>query len=446
MNRGARAQWGSRMAFILAAAGSAVGLGNIWKFPYIAGENGGGAFVLIYLACIAFVGVPIFIAELYIGQNAQKNTVEAFETLHKKGTIWRFPGWLGIASAFLIFSFYSVVGGWVMDFEFRSIMQEFSGKTDQEIQGMLGGLFGNPLRQTLWHLIFMATTVAIVLGGIKKGLERWNKILMPGLFILLILLLGYSVTLKGFFPALEFLFKPDASKLTANGILIAIGHSFFTLSLGMGAIITYGSYLSKEEAIVNTAFLVAILDTLVALAAGIVIFSVVFTFGMQPQEGPGLIFSTLPMLFSKMPGGSILSIFFFMLVTFAALTSAVSLLEVVITYWTESHNMDRKKSTIGTATIIWLLGLLTVFSTNIMSDFKIFGLTFFDLFDKLTANYFLPIGGLLISLYYGWVLGPKAVEKTIGKPGIFSIGLLWSTRVISPLCILLIIYNLVIGF
>jgi NSS family neurotransmitter:Na+ symporter len=441
-----RAHWGSRLAFVLAAAGSAIGLGNIWKFPYVAGENGGGAFVLIYLACIAVVGIPIFIAELYIGQSSQKNAVQAFEQIHKKGSFWRLPGWMGLISAFLILSFYSVVGGWIFDFEMRSLLGELTSGSEESIAGSLGELITSPVRQSIWHFIFMSATVAIVLGGVKDGLERWNKILMPFLLVILGGLFLYSMSLSGFGDALSFLFAPDTSKLTPSGILEAIGHSFFTLSLGMGCIITYGSYLEKKEHIVKVAFQVAFLDAAIALMAGLVIFSVVFSFDLNPEAGPGLIFSTLPVLFSKLPGGMFISIFFFLLVSFAALTSAVSILEVVVAYWTETHQMNRKKSTIVMGSLIFLTGLLCVFSNNIMKDVKILGLTFFDLFDTATSSYLLPIGGLLISLFYGWVIGRKAVTETIHKRQGWAIqGLLWTTRVLAPILVLMVIYNKIMG-
>lgn len=438
-----RSHWGSRLAFVLAAVGSAVGLGNIWKFPYIAGLNGGGLFVLIYLVCIVMVGVPVFIAELYIGQQGQKNAVESFEELDRKKTPWRSAGFLGILSAFFILSFYSVVGGWVLDFEFRSLFFEFSGKSSDEIGGLLTQLHSSPLRQTFWHFLFLSAVSGIVLMGVSKGLERFNKILMPTLMLIIVGLFIYSFSLPGFSKALEFLFKPEAHRLSAASILEAVGHSFFTLSLGMGAILTYGSYLEKKESLVKVAFAVAFLDTAIALLAGVVIFSVVFSFDLEPGAGPGLIFSTLPTLFVQLPGGSFLAILFFLLVTFAALTSAVSILEVVVAYWAEKHNTCRKKTTICTSVIVFFTGLLSVLSTNVMSEVKIFGLTFFDLFDKLTSSFFLPFGGLLISLFYGWKLGRHAVEKTLGpNKKWFSFGLLWSTRVVAPVAIFLVLYNL----
>jgi len=431
---------------MLAAAGSAIGLGNIWKFPYISGVNGGGAFVLIYLACILAVGIPIFIAELYIGQTGQSNAVASFEISHKKGTLWRFPGWMGLVSAVLILSFYSVVGGWILDFVFRSIIGEFAVANDEFIAGRLGSLFANPARQLIWHTVFMLLTVGIVFSGVKKGLERWNSILMPALVLILGLLLLRVLFLPGFGAAINFLFLPHASQLTVDGILEAVGHSFFTLSLGMGTIVTYGSYLAENESLPKTAVLVAFMDTVVALIAGLVIFAVVFSYDLEPAAGPGLIFATLPMLFAKMPGAHLVSIAFFFLVTFAALTSAVSILEVAVAYWEEMHHVRRGAATVVCGVFIYLIGWLTVFSTNLMSNVKIFGLTFFDLFDKLTSSYLLPLGGLLISLFVGWTLGEKAVLKIVGRKGLVSSGLLWSLRVSAPLAVALTLMQKFIGF
>ena len=442
-----RAHWGGRLALILAAVGSAIGLGNLWKFPYIAGVNGGGAFVLIYLVCIALVGIPIFISELYIGQQSQSNAVQSFEVLHKKGTWWQLPGWLGLVSAFLILSFYSVVSGWILDFEYRSLMGEFLNQSEEQTKEALGGLLADPLRQSLWLFAFVSLAVGILLKGVNKGLERCNKILMPILFLILVALLIYSFRLEGFSEAFRFLFSWDVSRLTPAGVLEAVGHSFFTLSLGMGVILVYGSYFSKSQRVSQIAISVAILDTLVALIAGLVIFSVVFTFGLEPSSGPGLIFSTLPSLFAQMPGGYVLSIIFFLLVTFAALTSAISILEVVVSYFSEKYQVSRRKVLLASGVLTYLMGLLSVFSFNKLSDFKILGLTFFDLFDTLTSSYLLPIGGLFIALFFGWQLGEKAVARSLvadssaSPPRFLVKGLLWSARVLAPLAILVILFN-----
>ena len=442
-----RAQWSSRFAFILAATGSAVGLGNIWKFPYITGVNGGGAFVLAYLACIVGVGLPIFLAELYIGRTSQKNAVSAFEALDRPGSPWRHVGLMGVVSAFLILAFYSVVGGWVLSFLAKAFMNQFAGHTDQEIEGYLGSLFADPKALIVWHSVFMCLTVGIVIGGVKNGIEKWNNILMPALFGLMVLLLVRVFFLDGFGEALAFLFAPDFSKLNASSVLEAVGHSFFTLSLGMGAIITYGSYLKKDENIISTAFTVALMDTVVALLAGLVIFSVVFSYDLEAAAGPTLMFQTLPVLFSKMTGGYFVAILFFLLVGFAAFTSAVSLLEVVVAYFDETYDMDRRKTTLWMGGLIYVLGIVCALSFNVLSDFKIFSLNMFDLFDTVTSKFALPFGGLAISLFYGWVLGPKAMAATLGEGSSsqFQTGLLWLSRVVAPVAIAIVLVNMIFG-
>ncbi|HAR41389.1 MAG TPA: sodium-dependent transporter, partial [Bdellovibrionales bacterium] len=433
-----------RIGFLLAAAGSAIGLGNIWKFPYITGVNGGGAFVLIYLVCIAAVGIPIFVAELFIGQRSQRNAVAAFDVVHRPGSPWRLVGLLGIVSAFLILSFYSVVGGWILDFLFKSIGNQFAGHSDQEIKGFLGSLFAAPLLQLFWHAVFMGITVGIVLKGLNAGIERWNRILMPSLFLLLLFLLIRVLFLPGFGQAIEFLFSWETSRLTAKGVLEAVGHSFFTLSLGMGAMITYGSYLQNREQLLRTALSVALLDTLIALVAGIVIFSIVFTFGLQPGAGPTLMFETLPVLFTKLSGSYLISIAFFLLVAFAALTSAISLLEVVVAYFVENRGVSRKNAALVLGLVIYALGVLSALSSNVLSGVKVTGLTFFDLFDKLTSSVFLPFGGMVISLFFGWVLGPSACTAVMGhgpKGKVLATGLLWTTRIIAPAGVLIMLIN-----
>jgi len=443
MQQTKRSHWSNRLSFILVASGSAVGLGNIWKFPYITGEHGGGAFVLVYLACITLVNVPVFIAELYIGQKSQSDAVTSFEKLHKPKSPWRVAGAMGIISSFIILSFYSVVGGWVLDFEFKSLLNQFAGKSDGEVSGMLSELFASPSSLLFWHLIFMVMTVGIVVGGISKGIERWGRILMPALFAILIGLLIWCTRLEGFGQAIDFLFTPDFTKLDANSILVALGHSFFTLSLGLAAMITYGSYLDQKEDLVKASLAVGAADTIIALASGVVIFSVVFSFGLEPNAGPGLMFSTLPTLFNKIPGGYYISVAFFLLVAFAALSSSISLLETGVTYFVDRLGMTRTKVTIISGVGIYLLGVLSALSFNILADFKIGKFTFFDLFDGLTTNILLPLGGMIISLFYGWILGREGVKESIQGHGgeLAWKSLMWTARVFAPACILWVLYS-----
>ncbi len=434
-----RAHWTSRLTFILATAGSAVGLGNVWKFPYITGMNGGGTFVLIYLGSILCLGLPILLAELYVGKKSQSNLVTAFEVIHKPKSPWRIFGAIGVLSAFLIISFYSVVGGWILDFLRLSVVG-LTQETDPE--NALGTLLGSPARQTLLHFLFCGITAAIVARGVNQGLERINKLLMPLLMVLLLLLLGHSFFLPGFEQALSFLFKPSSENLSASGILEAVGHSFFTLSLGVGCILTYGSYLDEKTPLARTALAVIFLDTLIALIAGIIIFSVVFSFEMEPAAGPPLVFHTLPTLFAKLSGGSIMSLTFFVLLTFAAITSAVSILELIVAYVTERFSVARTKATYSIAFAVFTVGLLTVGSFNILAEVKILGLTFFDLFDKLTSHYLLPLNGLIMAVFVGWVLGRKAINEILsGLPSTFQTAFLWVLRVISPALVLTMIWN-----
>lgn len=442
---GTRAHWSGRLAFVLAAAGSAVGLGNLWKFPYIAGVNGGGAFVLIYLVCIALVGLPILIAELYIGQKGQANAVASFELLHKKKTFWAAPGFMGLLSAILILAFYSVVGGWILDFAYMAFTDGFSGKSAEEVSGTLGALLGNPGRMAITHSIFMALTIGIVVGGVKNGLEKWTKILMPVLFVLLLILLAKAVTMDGFGRAMEFLFSPDFSKLTKEGILEAVGHSFFTLSLGMGAMITYGSYLDKKENLIKIGVMVAFLDTFIAILAGIVIFSIVFSFDLEAGSGPGLMFATLPGLFAQIPGGVYMAMAFFVLVGFAALSSSVSILEVAVVYFSETFKISRKKMALTAGIIIYIMGYLPLLSFNKLAEVKVLGLNFFDLFDAASSKYLLPLGGMMIALFLGYILGKEACLKITKGNELAATGLMWTSRVLAPGAVAVVMYNMIIG-
>lgn len=449
MNDLSRAHWSNRLSFILAATGAAVGLGNIWKFPYIAGVNGGGAFVLLYLACVLMVGLPVFIAELYIGQKSQTNPVDAFNVLHRRKSPWRIIGWLGIFTAFLILSYYSVVAGWVLDFMTKSATNRFAGHSDAEIRNYLGELFADPRSQIFWHFVVMLLTTIIVMKGVKSGIERWNRILMPALLVLLTGLLIYSAFLPGAGKAMTFLFSPDFSKLTPKAVIEAVGHSFFTLSLGMCGMITYGSYLQPKEDVIKTAVAVSLMDTIVALMAGVVIFSAIFTFDLEPGTGPSLMFQTLPILFSKMTGGYFVALAFFSLVSFAAITSAIAILEVVVTYFIDHHGGDRSRVTIIAGFLVFTMGISCALSFNVLADFKMAGLTFFDLFDKMASHILMPVGGALVAIFLGWVLGERACQTIIKKsdlPDFFATGLLWTARVLAPAWIFyLLIHGLMAG-
>lgn len=432
-----RGNWTGNLGFILAAAGSAIGLGNIWKFPYITGDYGGGAFVLVYLICVVIVGLPLMIAELMIGRHSQKNPVGAFRKLHYPKTPWQLTGWLGVASGFLILSFYSVVAGWALAYIFKSIVG-FSG-TPQHIQSEFVTLVTHPSASIWWHTVFMALTIAIVIGGVQKGIERWSKILMPALFIILLILMLYGLFFThGGLQALAFLFKPDFHKLTAEAMLSALGHAFFTLSLGMGAMLTYGSYMKKNESIVRDAITVSVLDTVIALMAGVAIFSLVFHYGMQPGQSVGLIFKTLPVLFAQT--GPLISVPFFILLTFAALTSAISLLEVVVSYFIDEKNWSRVKATLLLGGAIYLTGILSAVSMWTIS-FRGKQQGFLDIFDFITTNYMLPVGGLLTCLFTAWVMKEADKMEEFGSRGFLYKGLIFFLRYITPIAVLMVLLN-----
>ena len=330
---GARGLWSSKFAFILAATGSAVGLGNVWKFPYVTGENGGGAFVLVYLLCIFIIGIPIMMAEVFIGRNGRHNPITSFRLVAERNLAssgWRISAIIGMLAAFIILSFYSVIGGWAASYVGHAAMGDFTGGTAESVGEMFGGLLASPTKLLLWHTVFMALVVLVVARGLKGGLERAVTILMPALFILLLMVVGYATTTGHFGEAVSFLFNPDFSALTVNGVLVALGHAFFTLSLGMAIMMAYGSYLSRDVSIGRTAVSVAIMDTVVALLAGLAIFPVVFANGLEAGAGPGLIFQTLPLAFGNMPMGTLFGTLFFVLLLFAAWTSGISLLEPVV--------------------------------------------------------------------------------------------------------------------
>jgi len=437
--------WSSRWAFILAATGSAVGLGNIWKFPYITGENGGGAFVLIYLLCIAAIGIPIMMTEVLMGRRGRSTPINTLKYLcheAKAHPAWRLIGWSGMVAGFLILSYYSVIAGWALSYVFDSISGLFHESTADEINQHFGDLLASPLTLVFWHTTFMFLTMAVVARGVKKGLERAVRFLMPALFMLLLVMVGYALSIGEFMMAFDFLFRPDFEKITANGVLIAMGHAFFTLSLGMGAIMIYGAYLPANTSIAKTSIIIAVADTLVALLAGLAIFPIVFANGLEPGSGPGLIFQTLPIAFGHMPGGILFSTLFFILLSFAAWTSAISLIEPAITWLVENRNLTRLKACVLTGSITWFVGLGTVFSFNIGKEFTLFDKTFFDLLDYLTANIMLPLGGLAMAIFVIWVMPKTSVidELKMGQGIQFG---LWFTLVkfVTPIAVIIVFFN-----
>ena len=411
-----RDNFGSKFGIIAAAAGSAVGLGNIWKFPYVAGENGGGAFLLIYLFFVLLIGVPVMMSEFAIGRKGQKNAYGSF-SLIAPGTRWNLIGFMGVVAAFFILAFYSAVAGWTLEYIISSVTHRFAGQTPDDLARNFENFLSNPLKPIAWQLVFMGLTALIVLAGIKKGIEKYTKLLMPVLLFLIILLCIRSVTLEGGKDGLAFLFKPDFSKVTGKTILFALGQAFFSLSLGMGALITYSSYFSKKENLASTAVEVAISDSVIAILAGVMIFPAVFAFGIEPGSGPSLVFITLPGIFQQMPGGDFFGAVFFILLAVAALTSTISLLEVVVAFFSEELKISRKKATFIATASISVLGVFASLSFGPLDKFTIFGKSIFDLLDYTASNVLLPLGGFLIVLFVGWFAGKRIVKQELTNEG-----------------------------
>ncbi len=402
-----RGEWSSRFTFILAATGSAVGLGNIWKFPYITGENGGGAFVLVYLLCVLAIGIPIMIAEILMGRRGQQSPVNTMTDLAAEAGAdprWRYLGWMGVTAGFLILAYYSVIAGWALSYVVKAFTGSFSSGDSGEIKNLFDQFIASPGQLVFWHTVFMIATMAIVARGVSGGLEKAVRFLMPGLFVILLLLVGYAMTTGYYEQGLEFLFNPDFSKIDSDAVLTAMGHAFFTLSLGMGAIMVYGSYLPKEVSVSQTALFIAGADTVVALLAGIAIFPIVFANGLEPGSGPGLIFQTLPIAFGNMTAGWLFGVMFFVLLVFAALSSSISLIEPAVAWLVENKNLSRIRASVISGVVTWLVGIVVAFSFNIWSDWTVFGKNFFDLLDYLTANLMLPVGGFCIAVFSGWVM------------------------------------------
>lgn len=440
-------QWSSRMIFILAATGSAVGLGNIWKFPYMAGENGGGAFVLVYLLCIALIGVPIMMAEILLGRRGRQspiNTMTALAADAGASPRWAWLGWIGVVSGFLIMSFYSVIAGWALAYILKGLSGDFTGLAGESSAAAFVGHISNPGVTTFWHTVFSIMTGIVVAKGVKSGLEKAVRILMPVLFILLILLLGYAINSGAFNEGLRFLFNPEFGKLSREGVLSALGHAFFTLSLGMGAIMVYGSYMPGRASIATTTLTIAFMDTLVALVAGMAIFPIVFANALEPGAGPGLVFISLPIAFGNMPGGMLFGTLFFILLTFAAWTSAISIIEPAVAFLVENRGMKRKRAAGAIVALAWALGLLTVMSFGGWGfTFEFAGATktdgIFDILDILTTNFMLPLGGLAIALFAGWVMSSEDTADELSLSAHSGAYRLWRilVRFVAPTGVIL---------
>jgi len=462
-----REHWSGQLGFVLAAAGSAIGLGNIWKFPYITGENGGGAFVLIYIVCILLVGMPVMLCEIILGRHTQKNPVGAFKMLAPKSSMtahilgimmficgiallcfetygwgfiflfvavmifkygWVMPGIMSVFSGFIILSYYSVVGGWTISYFFNAMAGSLAFQNAQEATAFFNTLKVSPWTCVFFHVIFMGLTCLIIYSGVRKGIERWSRILMPALFIILIALILRGITLPNALDGVDFFLRPDFSKIKPRSVLTALGHAFFTLSLGMGAIITYGSYVSKRENLFKASLSIVGLDTLAAIMAGLAIFPVAYAVKINPECGPGLVFQTLPLVFSQIPFGSFWCAVFFLLLFIAALTSGMSLLEVVVSFAMDELKWTRHFATFVCGGAITVLGAFSAVSISnwkniewlhsvLVDIFNTAQTNFFDFMDNLGANWLLPLSGLFIALFTGWIWGTKKAvdEMRIGS-------------------------------
>jgi Na+-dependent transporters of the SNF family len=446
-------RWSSRLLFILASTAAAVGLGNIWKFPYITGENGGGAFVLVYLLCIAGIGLPVMIAEIVIGRRGRHSPgYAALKVAQESGRskLWQITGWLGMATGFLVLSFYAVIAGWALAYVVEAASGSFNGASVTQISDIFGGLVSSSARLTIWHATIIVGVVLVVGNGIKDGLERAVSWMLPAMVILLIGLAGYAAYIGDFGAAIDFMFAPDFSALSINGVMLALGHAFFSLGLASGVVIMYGAYLSKSTSIIQTSLWVALADTFVALLAGLAIFPIVFGSQLTPEAGPGLIFQTLPVAFSQMPGGAALGTVFFIMLVIAAFTSAIAMIESAVAFLEERFNLGRWTATMAAGFTLWLLGQVTIYSfsgadwTQIswqVGDKEL--KSWFDVIDYTTSNVLLPLGGLLLAVFAGWVMKSTYSQDELGtQPLVFKI---WHfiVRYLAPIAIILIFLQLI---
>ncbi len=409
----AREQWKSRTGFVLAAAGSAVGLGNIWRFPYLAGEHGGGVFLALYLVFVFTIGISILLAELTIGRAAKRQPAGAFRILGSGR--WHAAGYFGVAAAFFVLSFYSVVGGWTLAYIVKTITGGLDGATAASARQTFTTLIADPFKPMAYHGAFMALTTLVVIRGVSRGIEATSKILMSALFILLLILVGRALTLPNAGAGLAFFLQPDFQKVTGGTVIAALSQAFFSLSVGLGAMITYGSYLSTQESLPKSAAWIAVIDSGVAFLAGLMIFSAVFAFGLNPAAGPGLTFVTLPTIFGKMPGGPIFAFAFFVLLAVGALTSAVSLLEVAVAYLIDEHGVSRTKAALLLGSIIFVLGIPSSLSLGVWRDFTLFGLGVMDFMDAATTKVLMPLGSILLSLFAGWAVYPRLARELMHR-------------------------------
>ncbi|WP_447957535.1 sodium-dependent transporter [Vreelandella sp. EE7] len=436
-----RAQWLGRWGFMLAATGSAVGLGNIWKFPYMTGEYGGGVFVLVYLVCILAVGVPVMMAEIAFGRRGQGSPVDAFRRVVNesgRSSFWSLFGWMSMLCGFMILSFYVVVAGWSFSYLWKTLSGGLNGESVEALAAVFDANNENPWNLGFWSTLVTIATMVIVGNGVQQGIEKSVRWMMPGLVIMLLILIGFGAFSGGFNEAFAFLFSFNAGSLSSDAMLAALGHAFFTLSLAAGAILTYGSYLPKTASISRTTLSVALADTVVALMAGLAIFPVIFANGMDPAGGPGLIFMSLPIAFQAMPLGTLFGALFFMMLSMAALTSSISMVEATISWLCDNKGFSRLSAAVSTGIVLWLISTAAMLSFNLGADWTLAGKTFFDWLDYLTSRWMMPLGGLGTVLIAGFLLKNTVMREELGlNPRLYALWLLMA-RYVSPLGILVI--------
>lgn len=441
--------FGSRFGALVAMAGSAVGLGNLWRFPYLVGENGGAAFIIVYLIMIVLLCLPIFVSEFVIGRRSQKNAFSAFRDL-SGGSAWKWAGLMTVLVPLVVLSYYSVIGGWSVEYILKACTFSFTGDASQAaMSSMFTDFVSSPWMPLICHTIFLAATAIVVMVGIKDGIEKFSKVVMPLLFVIVIAIAAYSITLPGADKGLKYLFQPDFSKIDGQACASALGQAFFSLSLGFGTIMTYASYVSKEENILFQSTSTALSDTLFALIAGVAIMPAVFAFGLDPQSGPGLVFETLPFVFGKMPAGGLIAILFFIALFVAAITSSISMLEVPVAYLIEERKMSRVASCILVFAVCWVLGAFCSLSFGPLSDVLIAGRSIFEFFDNLSSNILMTLGSLLTVLFVGWRLKKTDIYEEFTNGGTLTtnvkiFGILWFLiRYIAPVTIITIfVYGL----
>ena len=438
----------SNIGAILAAAGGAVGLGNIWRYPYMLGQNGGGAFLLVNMFFVLAIGIPLMMTEFVIGRRSQRNVVGAYKKLERKKG-WATIGYFGIVAAVLIYAFYSVVAGWTLNYIVMACRNQLSGLSPEEVSETFATFTSGSFWPVFYQLMFLTLTALVITFGVQKGIEKVSKILMPVLFFLLLLMCVRSLTLPGAKEGLGFLFHPDFSKLTGAGILGALGQSFFSLSLGMGAMVTYGSYIRKEDSLFKTSVWISVCDLMVAILAGVVIFPAVFSFGMDPAGGPQLVYVVLPNVFNNMPLGALFAAIFFVLLGIAALTSTISLQEIIVAFTVEELHWSRRKSSIISLLVIFAIGVFCTLSFGPLSDVKLLDRTIFDFFDLITASYLMPIGALAMTIFLGWFYPKVEVKDEITNGGTLKGSLFevyyFILRYVAPIALIVIIISGIVG-